>query len=200
MLAGGTLVLMGGGLDSSCVALLSATRSAPSNIVGVHFDYGQPAANMERRAATAVSQHFGLVLRTEPIDVRFLCYGYEYKGRHAIFLLVAAALAIEEGCSRIALGIHKGSQYYDASSAFIADMQRILDGYFGTSLVVSTPLIDITKSEIWQVAKSIGLPVELTYSCLSGAEKPCGDCPSCIEREELYASHDLVPRAFDQSR
>jgi 7-cyano-7-deazaguanine synthase len=99
--------------------------------------------------------------------------------------LAAAPAALSEGFGQLALGIHKGSHYYDASLAFVSDAQRVFDGYFGGRIIVTAPLLDITKPEIWQIARAEGLPVDLTYSCLEGSDPPCGCCPSCKDREAL---------------
>lgn len=191
-MASGVLVLMGGGVDSSYVASL-LKKSRPSRIVmGIHFDYGQPGSHLEIQAAQAICNHLQIVLHREILRIPMLITNYELKGRNLIFLLSGAVTASREGCGQIAIGIHKGSLYYDASPEFVEDTQRLLDGYFGGHILISAPLLDITKPEIWEVAISDGLPIEQTYSCLRGTNPPCGICPSCLERKILNESYRTV--------
>ncbi len=67
-----------------------------------------------------------------------------------------------------------------------------MDGYFGGDLQVNAPLINLTKPEIWRLAISDGLPVDLIYSCQKGDDPPCGECPSCQDRRALYAYNEFM--------
>ena len=189
----GVIVLMGGGLDSSCLALILRANKARRRVLGLHFEYGQPASRMEARAAAVIADYLHIPFVTSRIEFPLHQSDYELKGRNLLFLLAAAPMALSEGFGQLALGIHKGSHYYDASSAFVSDAQRVLDGYFGGKIVVSAPFLDITKPEIWQIARAEGLPVDLTYSCLEGHDPPCGSCPSCRDRQALNEHYGSMP-------
>lgn len=188
----GVIVLMGGGLDSSCLALLLSSKDGGRRVLGMHFDYGQPAFRMEARATRAIADYLCIPLTTSAMRLPIHEQDYELKGRNLLFLLAAAPTALSEGFGQLALGIHKGSRYYDASPAFFSDAQRVFDGYFGGRIVVTAPFLDITKPEIWEIARAEGLPIDRTYSCLEGCDPPCGYCPSCGDRQALNERYGSV--------
>ena len=37
---------------------------------------------------------------------------------------------------------------------------------------------------IAQIAHRINSPIELTWTCYVGEDKPCGKCGACVERKE----------------
>jgi 7-cyano-7-deazaguanine synthase in queuosine biosynthesis len=47
---------MGGGLDSSYLAVNIAKSNTKEQIIGIHFDYGQPASDLEREAVTRIGE------------------------------------------------------------------------------------------------------------------------------------------------
>lgn len=69
------------------------------------------------------------------------------------------------------------------------DMARIFDGYFGGTIGIEAPFIDFTKPDIFEFCLQNEVPISLTYSCERHAESPCGECPSCKDREMLYAGY-----------
>jgi len=66
-------------------------------------------------------------------------------------------------------------------------MQQSLDFHTSGELVVAVPFVAMTKSEVYQVASRLEVPIQLTYSCEAGIS-PCGVCLSCMDREALLAS------------
>jgi 7-cyano-7-deazaguanine synthase len=110
--------------------------------------------------------------------------GDEYLCRNALLILSAAA---EFGGKplRIALGAHAQAHYYDCSSLFFDEMRRLLDGYFQGQVSLETPLLTFNKADIVAYARRFHVPVSMTYSCTRAALKPCGECPSCLDRKAL---------------
>jgi len=93
-----------------------------------------------------------------------------------------SAASIVGSPSRISLGIHSSTRYYDCSPGFITKMQEILDGYFAGTVQIETPFINYSKKEIIKYALKSNVPFPLTYSCLTKNAPPCGNCPSCKDR------------------
>ncbi|MFZ2725061.1 MAG: 7-cyano-7-deazaguanine synthase [Methylococcaceae bacterium] len=177
-----TLILMGGGIDSSYLAsILKRTRK----VIGIHFDYGHSASVYERKAVVKISKHLNIKIICESFKYPMSTFKYEIKGRNLLLIMAAIPFAIKYECSQIAIGIHKGSLYYDTSEHFLLDMQRILDGYFSGNIQLLAPLIDLTKIEILELSKN-EIPLNLTYSCETG-KNPCGQCPSCKTRNLINA-------------
>ena len=50
---------------------------------------------------------------------------------------------------------------------------------------IGAPFADWSKSEVFAYARTIGLPIDLTYSCEVGGARECGKCLSCIDRKAL---------------
>lgn len=177
------LVLLSGGIDSA--ALIHYYRSQNTPVCALHIIYGQPASRRELQAAQAIAEHYNIELRIGQIEPPLARRGDEYYCRNAILVLMACATLLS-GVNRVALGVHAGTVYYDCSEGFIADMQRLVDGYFGGTVTVVAPFLWWNKSEIYFYCKNHGVPINLTYSCERNDDEPCGLCPSCYDRRRLY--------------
>ncbi len=181
-----TLILMGGGLDSSYLAA-NLVKSNPENqVIGIHFDYGQPASVFERKAVSRIGSHIGIEVLHGNFEFSTVTINHEIKGRNLLLIMAAIPFAIKKNCSQIALGIHKGNNYYDTTAHFLRDAQNLMDGYFGGAIQISAPLINLVKSEIYELAKN-DIPFDLIYSCEIGSKPPCGECPSCRDRSLMDA-------------
>jgi 7-cyano-7-deazaguanine synthase len=176
------LVLLSGGIDSA--ATLAVYRRQMAEVSAVHFDYGQPARRSEWEAAEAIAGHYGVPITRIRLGVRPRVRDGEFFGRNALFVLAAAA-TVGQGPLVIAAGLHTASPYYDTTSAFVGDLQRILDGYAGGSVTFAAPFLETTKKDIVQYARRHRVPLRLTYSCERRNAPPCGACFSCLDRKDL---------------
>jgi len=52
---------------------------------------------------------------------------------------------------------------------------------------IRVPIISKSKVEIIKMAMELKAPLEYTWSCYEGGEKPCGECDSCILRAKGFA-------------
>lgn len=172
------LVLLSGGLDSAaCVALYVEKNF---DVECLFVDYGQPGGAPERRAAKAVSSHYGVRLRESKADgLPIPGSGFVF-GRNA--LLVCTALVSSEGHpGLLALGIHSGTPYVDCGQRFLVTCQALIDLYAEGCLRVVAPFLEWTKGDIQAYAKKAEVPRQLTYSCEMGSVPPCGTCLSCLD-------------------
>ena len=170
-------------MDSA--ALLPFYLSRGAEVRGVHFDYGQPSVAGERRAALALSRHYGVAVETKRLGVAVQRTEGEYHCRNALLVLAAASVA---PCARlgVAIGIHASSPYYDSTPAFVADVQRVLDGYHGGTLRVEAPFLEFSKRDVFDYCLGHGVPMGLTFSCEDASDRPCQRCASCKDRMALY--------------
>jgi 7-cyano-7-deazaguanine synthase len=86
-------------------------------------------------------------------------------------------------------------EYYQA----VAESLRLgskLGTQYGIPFHIETPLIDKTKAEIVRLAIEVGAPLEHTWSCYAGAERPCGRCDSCLLRAKGFAEAGLADPAL----
>ena len=96
--------------------------------------------------------------------------------------ILSVIIASQSYSGIISAGIHKGSSYYDCNENFINTMKKLISGYSEGAVQLDFPLFEMTKDEIITYSKLHNVPIESTYSCQIGTDKPCGKCPSCIER------------------
>jgi len=178
-------LLLGGGTDSA--ALIAFYISQGSTINGIHFNYNQPSFEGEHHAVLALAHYYNISLTTINLGLKIACTQGEYHCRNAILLLASASI-LSTKRSRFAIGIHAETPYYDCSKKFLEDVQRIFNGYFAGSIQVEAPFVDFTKKEIFKYSKIAKVPIELTFSCQSRGDKPCGECPSCLDRREFNES------------
>jgi 7-cyano-7-deazaguanine synthase len=112
--------------------------------------------------------------------------------RNTIFLSYALALAEVIGADRLLIGVNAldYSGYPDCRPEFIAAFESMAN--LGSRFVqtpqarlqILTPLIAMTKAEIVRLARSLSVPIELTFSCYDPLESgdACGQCDACLLR------------------
>ena len=173
------LILMRGGTGSTALAHFFLARGY--KVLGLHYDYGQPAADHEKSAVRAVAEYYGFEVELHNLSVAVQRVGYEFICRNALLVFSAvASFGLEY--KLVGLGIHSGTPYYDCSRSFADHLQLLLDGYFHGIIQLEVPFIDLTKQDILSYCQAERVPVHLTYSCDMGARVPCGSCPSCRDR------------------
>ena len=62
---------------------------------------------------------------------------------------------------------------------------------YGISIEIETPIIEMSKAEIVNLATELGAPLGQTWSCYEALELPCGRCDSCILRAKGFADAGL---------
>ena len=115
-------------------------------------------------------------------------------GRNILFLTAAAALAYRRGSRQLVGGMCETdySGYPDCRPAFIEAFRQVAAtgqkrGIEGDAIEIRTPLIESTKPEIVRMGLALDAPLELTWSCYRGSDKPCGSCDACLLRARGFA-------------
>lgn len=67
---------------------------------------------------------------------------------------------------------------------------------YGVPIAIEAPIIRMSKAEIARYGTELGAPLELTWSCYAGGERPCGTCDSCLLRAAGFADAGLVDAAL----
>lgn len=175
------IVLLGGGIDST--TLIPYLQNEGLEVEGIHFDYGQPAARMERKAVESLARHYRILCHEEVLrpSIRLDSDGFRF--RNGILVLVAGQFLSFP--SVLAIGIHAGTPFFDCSSSFFERMSSLVVDYTGGTVRLVAPWLDLTKRGVIAMAKREQVPLGLTYSCQIGNETPCGACLSCKDREGL---------------
>lgn len=175
-------VLFSGGIDSAACAYLLKTRN--NAVSGIFVDFGQAAAALEYRAASALSRHIDFPLKRYVISGGETLGAGELPGRNA-FLAFAALLFTKGRSGILAFGIHGGTPYYDCSEPFVASINRQISEHTDGKVNVIAPFISWNKKDVFDYFCSSGLPLSDTYSCEAGLSPPCRQCASCKDREQL---------------
>lgn len=176
------VVLLSGGIDSATVLALARQQGAAP--VALFVDYGQAAASAEAASSIAIAAHYRSPYRA--LGFSGLSFGPgEIRGRNA-FLAHTALLTFEGSVGVVMIGIHSGTTYKDCSTDFVDLMQRSYDFHTNGAIAFSAPVATRCKSDIYGIAKELGVPIELTYSC-EAANQPCTSCLSCRDRGDLLA-------------
>lgn len=187
------VTLVSGGLDSvlvACLAKEEGVRQFP-----LFIDYGQRARerelaacrlNMARLALpepqVADLSGYGRLIRSGLTDTKLRVIEDAFTpGRNMLFLLTAAALAMQTGADAVSIGLlHENTSLFpDQTSAFLSDAEHMIQRCMGRSIRVLAPLAMFRKHDVVELAQSKGITD--TYSCHMGGSTPCMDCISCNE-------------------
>lgn len=129
-------------------------------------------------------------------------------GRNALFLALAAAVAVKEGTRDVVTGTCQTdySGYPDCRREFIDAQERALTLAMPSScgpIRVATPLMHLTKAETVRLARR--LPgcweaLALSVTCYEGRRPGCGSCPACVLRARGFAEEEQSDPACESTR
>ena len=131
--------------------------------------------------------------------------------RNTIFLSFCLAWAEVLGASDIFIGVNAldYSGYPDCRPEYIAAFERMANlatrgGVEGSAPIhIRAPLLDLTKRQIVELGRSLGVDYSMTLSCYDpgDAGEACGHCDACTLRLKGFTEagmHD--PAAYSQPR
>lgn len=198
--AGGNLLLLSGGLDSTALAALERPTLC------LVIDYGQRPAAAEARAADAVTKTLGLPLQRLRLDLGGSGGGLLqdenplpaapcpewWPFRNQILVTAAAAVALRHHLGAVIVGTvaGDGDRHADGTPAFYEALDRLIALQEGGIRVI-TPAIGETTTELVRRSKLGEDIVAWTVSC-QRASLPCGDCPGCWKRARVLASLGML--------
>ena len=108
-------------------------------------------------------------------------------GRNIILLGKAGVYAAAAKLDRIVLGTLAHNPFPDATGEFRAAMARALSLGLAHDVQVTAPYAGTTKAEVVRRGAALGVPFELTLSCMSPASgQHCGTCSKCRERHDAF--------------
>ena len=178
-------VLLSGGMDSGgCIHFYQRRLFF---IRPLFVDYGQPAAKAELKSASAICAFYKLRLHTLVVKGFNVPPSGEIIGRN-LMLVSCALVHAGRSANLIAIGIHRGTTYFDCGAAFLEICNSLLDGYADGRTRLAAPFLNLTKSEVWTYCTESKVPLHLTWSCEASSAKPCRKCSSCKDKESLLAS------------
>mgnify|MGYP002625666085 CR=1 FL=1 len=106
--------------------------------------------------------------------------------RNGIMLSIAAGLAENNSLKNIMLANHAGdhSIYPDCRPEFVEAMDKAVQNGTYDGIRLLTPYTHLTKAQIAEHGKQLGIDYSKTWSCYKGGEIHCGKCGTCRERRE----------------
>ena len=204
------IALLSGGLDSATATAIALSHGY--SVIALSFRYGQ-RHERELMAASKIAKFFQLKAH-HIIDVNLALWGGSsltdrslslpqtgitpdiipstyVPGRNTVFIAIALSLAEATGAAAIYLGINAidYSGYPDCRPEYLQAFQQLANlsskaGLAGEAPQLLAPLVENSKVDIVQRAIALGVPIQETWSCYAGQEKPCGLCDSCRIRDQ----------------
>ena len=201
-----TAVLVSAGLDS---AVLAASEARSSHVHPIYVSLGHglggrgvdrartsPALAPVRTLAPLAQLTFtcpgsvspdALALRGEPPAFDTPDEDVYLTGRNIILLTKAAIYCAQHGIARIALGPLADNPFPDATPEFFDSMARALSLGLAQSIRIDAPLAGKHKGEVISFGLDLGIPLELTLSCMNPRDGlHCGLCSKCRERRDGF--------------
>lgn len=120
--------------------------------------------------------------------------------RNMLFLSLAAAYAEAHAIADIFYGAQAQDNYgyWDCTPEFLIRINAVLALNRRRPVVVHAPFMMMRKLEIIKIGIDLGVNYAKTWSCYRGAEKPCGVCPSCVDRRAAFAALKIADPAAGQ--
>lgn len=189
------LVLLSGGVDSAALATVINPR------LTLFVDYGQRPAQAEARASKAIADQLGIPYRSASLPLGdfgggLLLDGKPLSGapspewwpyRNQFLATAGAAIALQEGLSRVILGSVRGDgdRHRDGSAAFYSAIDVVTKLQEG-GVQVEAPALGYSTVELVRQARLNESVLGRTVSCHRSV-RPCGDCPGCWKRQQVFA-------------
>lgn len=198
------IVLYGGGLDSSAVALYCANSYSPEDVTLLHVDYGQKAMQAERKAMRWFASKYGF--KTYEGEMNFGFSGaHIMKGtplgkvaetnrlelRNLVLISYAASYAasvIDANDSvTILLGFHiepEGAAFPDARTTYLAHLESSINKATEIEIFLETPFEYKTRLMVLQEWGPYDADL-FTHSHTCYEQVACGQCTHCVEKDSM---------------
>ena len=205
------VIILSGGMDSVTMLHEYASQIA----LALTFDYGANHAQREIHFAQLHCRQLGIPHLIIPLDFMHrhfrssLLSGaqdipeghYEDENmkstvvpfRNGIMLSIACGIAESHDLSRVMIANHGGDHaiYPDCREDFIRSMSHAMQDGTYAHIRIDAPYTNLTKTDIAQHGKLMGLDYSQTWSCYKGGDRHCGRCGTCVERREALREADI---------
>jgi 7-cyano-7-deazaguanine synthase len=221
-----TAVLLSGGLDS---AVLVAEEAARAEVQPIYLSVGLAWEEAERAMALALLASHAFTGRVRPlvtltVDMRDVYAashwavegrppGYDtadeevyLPGRNIILLGKAGVYCAAAQLDRLVLGTLAHNPFPDATPEFRSAMAHALSLGLAHPIEIEAPYAGVSKAEVIRRGIALGVPFELTLSCMNPQESAalplhCGLCSKCRERHNAFIEDNIVdPTSYADDR
>lgn len=184
---GKVIVIFSGGQDSTACLLMAINQYSRENVVAISFIYdGKYRKDIE--CAKKICEELNVKHIIYDIGIiHKIANSNNIEGRNLLLLSFATIYAQKNGINNIMIGLAKDDitgeiSHPDCSIEFIKSMEETLKKATNYNINIITPLISLSKSEIWKKIDELGylnFVEKKTYSCYSNNEKHCMNCAKC---------------------
>src|SRR3954462_3060839 len=109
------------------------------------------------------------------------------EGRNIVLLAKASVFMARHAIARVMIGPLAGNPFPDATPQFFHAMARALALGLGAPISIEAPFAEMKKADVIRLGRSLGVPFELTLSCMQPKNgRHCGRCSKCRERIEAF--------------
>lgn len=117
--------------------------------------------------------------------------------RNTVLLSIGLAHAVALGYDRVVFGAHAGDRaiYPDCRPEYVKSMSAVGRLCDHSPVAVVAPLIALDKAGVVSLAILLDVPLDETWTCYEGRNKPCGQCGACRERREAFDGAGAVDPA-----
>ena len=199
----GVVVLISGGIDS--IVMCKILENQGEEIIPIFVNYGQLSKDKEWESCLKLlkSNHLPSPKRIDiPNFGESFPSGITSKDkrieedaflpcRNMLFILLGAAEAFQKDVEKIAIGILDPETHIfpDQTPEFIVNCNFAINSALAKDFIILTPLINLKKWEVIELAKKYKIDLSKTYSCHKGGNTYCGECIAC--KEILENKRDL---------
>jgi 7-cyano-7-deazaguanine synthase len=212
-----TAVLLSGGLDSAVLVAEEAAagwvqpiyisvglawEAAERHIVARFLETARLGANARPLASLSVDMHDVYAATHWAMQGRPPAYhtpdeDVYLPGRNIVLLGKAAVYCAAAYIDRLVIGTLAHNPFPDATPEFREAMTRALSLGLGRPLQIDAPYAGTEKADVIARGAALGVPFELTLSCMNppqssivGAQSAvhCGECSKCRERHDAFVA------------
>lgn len=204
-------VLLSGGLDS---AVLLAEEAARGDVQPIYIAAGLAWESAERAMVDALLRSEAMRGHARPlvalsVEMRDVYAATHWAvtgqppayhtpdedvylpGRNIVLLAKAGVYCAAAGFDRLVLGTLGHNPFSDATPEFRRAMGQALSLGMAHEIQVEAPYAALDKAEVIRRGAALGVPFELTLSCMSPLAGPllpkhCGTCSKCRERHDAF--------------
>jgi 7-cyano-7-deazaguanine synthase len=219
----GAAVLCSGGLDSAVLladVLDSVRREGGGVVQAIYVSVGlaweaEERAMLDRLLQSPayrglppiVALHFDMrdvypsthwAIRGEPPAFDTPDEDVYLEGRNIVLLTKASVFMARAKLARLFIGPLAGNPFPDATPEFFERMAIALSTGLAAPITVIAPYIDRHKSDVIRLGVELGVPLELTLSCMQPVDGlHCGRCSKCRERRDAFREAGVAdPTAY----
>jgi 7-cyano-7-deazaguanine synthase len=224
-----TAVLLSGGLDS---AVLAADEASRGEIYPIYVSVGLAWEAAERQIVARFLERAPLGANPRPlvslgVDMSDVYAATHWAvqgrppayhtpdedvylpGRNVVLLGKAAVYCAAATIDRLVIGTLAHNPFPDATPQFRDAMARALSLGLDRRLQIDAPYANTEKADVIRRGAALGVPFELTLSCMNPPQSSvisrqsavhCGECSKCRERHDAFVSAGVADPTSYASR